>query len=59
MPGLDDVLVSAAAGSRRWHTLRIQGGELSAARGIEAHLLLWLRFRGAFETGKLTIKVVR
>lgn len=34
-------------------------GDLSASRGMEAYLLLWLRFWGAFGTGRLNIKVVR
>lgn len=34
-------------------------GDLSAARGTEAYLLLWLRLWGAFQTGHLNIKVVR
>jgi predicted dinucleotide-binding enzyme len=34
-------------------------GELSAARGTEAYLLLWVRLYGAFGTGDLNIKVVR
>ena len=32
---------------------------LSAARGTEGYLLLWLRLPGAFEAGHLNIKVVR
>ena len=34
-------------------------GDISAARGTEAYLLLWLRLRGAFQTGHLNIKVLR
>lgn len=34
-------------------------GELSAARGTEAYVLLWVRLYGAFGTGDLNIKVVR
>jgi 8-hydroxy-5-deazaflavin:NADPH oxidoreductase len=34
-------------------------GELGAARGMEAYVLLWLRLYGAFGTGDLNIKVVR
>ncbi len=34
-------------------------GELSAARGTEAYVLLWVRLYGAFSTGDLNIKVVR
>lgn len=34
-------------------------GDISAARGTEAYLLLWLRLWGAFQTGHLNIKVVR
>lgn len=33
-------------------------GDLSAARGTEAYLLLWLRLWGTFQTGHLNIKVV-
>jgi predicted dinucleotide-binding enzyme len=34
-------------------------GDISAARGMEAYLLLWLRFMGAFGTGHLNIRVAR
>jgi hypothetical protein len=34
-------------------------GDISAARGTEAYLLLWLRLRGALQTGHFNIKVVR
>jgi predicted dinucleotide-binding enzyme len=34
-------------------------GDISAARGTEAYLLLWLRLYGALGTGDLNIKVVR
>jgi 8-hydroxy-5-deazaflavin:NADPH oxidoreductase len=34
-------------------------GDLGAARGMEAYLLLWLRLYGAFGTGDLNVKVVR
>jgi predicted dinucleotide-binding enzyme len=34
-------------------------GDISAARGAEAYLLLWLRLYGAFGTGDLNVKVVR
>jgi predicted dinucleotide-binding enzyme len=34
-------------------------GELSAARGTEAYVLLWVRLYGALGTGDLNIKVVR
>jgi predicted dinucleotide-binding enzyme len=34
-------------------------GDISAARGAEAYVLLWLRLYGAFDTGDLNIKVVR
>ena len=34
-------------------------GDISAARGTEAYLLLWLRFWGAFQTGYLNIEVRR
>jgi predicted dinucleotide-binding enzyme len=34
-------------------------GELSAARGTEAYVLLWVRLYGAFGTGDLNVKVVR
>lgn len=33
-------------------------GDLSAARGMEAYLLLWIRLMGAFETPALNVKVV-
>ena len=34
-------------------------GDLTAARGMEAYLLIWLRFSSAFKTAQLNIKVVR
>jgi predicted dinucleotide-binding enzyme len=34
-------------------------GDLTAARGTEAYLLLWLRLWGTFQTGHLNIKVLR
>jgi hypothetical protein len=34
-------------------------GNLTAARGTEAYVLLWLRLYGAFGTGDLNIKVAR
>ncbi len=34
-------------------------GDLTAARGMEAYLLLWLRFSAALKTAQLNIKVVR
>jgi predicted dinucleotide-binding enzyme len=34
-------------------------GDLSAARGTEAYLLLWLRLMGTLETADFNIKVVR
>ena len=34
-------------------------GDITAARGTEAYLLLWLRFWGAFQTGYLNIEVRR
>ena len=34
-------------------------GELTAARGMEAYLLLWLRFSAALKTAQLNIQVVR
>jgi predicted dinucleotide-binding enzyme len=33
-------------------------GDLTAARGMEAYLLLWLRLLGTFGTGYLNIKIV-
>lgn len=43
-----------------WPTASIHDlGDLSASRGMEAYLLLWLRFWSAFGTGHLNIKVVR
>jgi predicted dinucleotide-binding enzyme len=34
-------------------------GDISAARGVEAYVLLWVRLYGAFGTGDLNVKVVR
>lgn len=34
-------------------------GDISAARGVEAYLLLWLRLRGVTATGDFNIRVVR
>jgi len=34
-------------------------GDITAARGTEAYLLLWLRLRGALDTGYFNIGVVR
>jgi 8-hydroxy-5-deazaflavin:NADPH oxidoreductase len=34
-------------------------GDLTAARGMEAYLLLWLRLWGALKTAELNVKVVR
>ena len=34
-------------------------GDITAARGAEAYLLLWLRLRGALDTGYFNIGVVR
>jgi len=34
-------------------------GDISAARGMEAYLLLWLRLRGTLGTGHFNIEVVR
>jgi predicted dinucleotide-binding enzyme len=34
-------------------------GDLSAARGMEAYLLLWLRLAAAYKTAVLNVKVVR
>ncbi len=34
-------------------------GDLSAARGMEAYLLLWLRLSAAYKTAVLNVKVVR
>ena len=34
-------------------------GDLTAARGMEAYLLLWLRFSAALKTAQLNIQVVR
>ncbi len=34
-------------------------GDISAARGTEAYLLLWLRLRGALGTGYFNVGVVR
>jgi len=43
-----------------WPAERIHDlGDVSAARGTEAYLLLWLRLRGALQTGHFNIKVVR
>jgi len=43
-----------------WPAERIHDlGDISAARGTEAYLLLWLRLRGTLQTGHFNIKVVR
>ncbi len=58
----DDAKVEVAdlLGSFGWPAERIHDlGDISAARGMEAYLLLWLRFAGAFGTGHLNIRVVR
>ena len=34
-------------------------GDISAARGTEAYLLLWLRLWGAFQTPDLNVRIVR
>lgn len=52
--------VAAVLRSFGWPAASIHDlGDLSAARGMEAYLLLWLRFWGAFGTGHLNIRVVR
>ena len=43
-----------------WPAERIQDlGDISGARGMEAYLLLWLRFWSAYGTGHLNIRVLR
>lgn len=71
VPGEHDVFVcgnDAAAKAQVVELLRSFGwpaerihdlGDISAARGTEAYLLLWLRLRGALQTGHFNIKVVR
>ena len=71
VPGEHDVFVCGNDGAAKrevvgllesfgWPAESIQDlGDISAARGMEAYLLLWLRFRGAFQTGHLNIKVLR
>ena len=37
----------------------IDVGDITAARGIEAYVLLWVRLMGALETPTFNIRVVR
>jgi len=61
--GDDDDAKKEAVGlleSFGWPVERIHDlGDISAARGMEAYLLLWLRFMGAYGTGYFNIKVLR
>jgi hypothetical protein len=71
VPGRHDVFVCGNDESAKAEVVELLGsfgwaaesiidlGDISAARGTEAYLLLWLRLRGAFQTGHLNIKVVR
>jgi predicted dinucleotide-binding enzyme len=70
VPGEHDVFVcgdDAAAKAEVAELLRSFGwpeerivdlGDISAARGTEAYLLLWLRLRGLTKTGDFNIRVV-
>lgn len=50
----------ALLGSFGWPAERIRDlGDISGARGMEAYLLLWLRFWSAYGTGHLNIRVLR
>ena len=61
--GNDDAAKAEVGGllqSFGWPAERIHDlGDISAARGMEAYLLLWLRLRGVLDTGYFNIRVVR